>query len=223
MCKKDVTSGYVVCSDCAAGLRSGAMPHDLERFTAWLGAALTRELGVKPCSICGIKNCNNVSRCREGVFAWLRAKAKEFYRTSNTSVLGQLKTVCPFPEVFEDLDTADGPDRNLPRRKIGHIQAKYDGGRWRSTAHFCHAELTTMKMRHEIGTTYDALTAEDALYDLNALCRFCWAHPEAWSSEASDEAYSFYLVGDACDFWVWLVTRETDYNMYLSAYAKETA
>ena len=39
------------------------------------------------------------------------------------------------------------------------------------------------------------------------------------SSGLSDE-FNFYLEGETCDFWVRLITREKDYNLYLNAYAK---
>lgn len=72
----------------------------------------------------------------------------------------------------------------------------------------------------EIDHTYEALTASDALHDLNTLRRFCWSHPEAQSSPETDDEFNFYLVGETCDFWIRLITRDKDYNMYLNAYAK---
>ena len=67
---------------------------------------------------------------------------------------------------------------------------------------------------------YDALTAKDALANLDTLRRFCWSQPEAQFSPEVDDDFNFYLTGETCDFWVRLITREKDYNMYLNAYAK---
>ena len=40
------------------------------------------------------------------------------------------------------------------------------------------------------------------------------------SKEHEDE-FSFYYVGECCNFWIRLITRKGDYNMYLNAYIKE--
>lgn len=111
----------------------------------------------------------------------------------------------------------------VPRRKIGHIRADYDGYRWWSTAWPLHGNLAKAEVTAEIDRTYEALTAKDALADLDTLRRFCWSHPEAQFSPNADDEFNFYLMGERCDFWVRLITREKDYNMYLHAYAKEVA
>lgn len=76
-------------------------------------------------------------------------------------------------------------------------------------------------MKREIDATYDALTAKDALADLTALRAFCRANPEARANESAEGEFNFYLRGELCDYWLRLITREKDYNLYLSAYAKE--
>lgn len=215
LCKKDVTAGYVVCGDCAGTLNPGELPPVLSLFTSWLGAEMARDLSVKPCSMCGREHCDDLSHCAQGVTAWLRAKAGEFAKVSVPGILGKLTTICPFPEAYEDVDTTDEP-----RRKIGHIRADYDNYRWWNTVWPSHWELATEEIKAEMGHTYDALTAGDALHSLDALRRFCWAHPEAQVTKSSGDEFNFYLVGEACDFWVRLITREKDYNLYLSAYVK---
>lgn len=220
LCKKDVSAGYVVCGDCAGMLNPGELPPVLSLFTAWLGAEMARDLSVKPCSMCGREHCDDLSQCAQGVTAWLRAKAEEFAKVSVPGILGELTTICPFPEAFEDVDDTEGPGEGLPRRKIGYIRADYDNYRWWNTVWPIHWELATDEVKLEMDRTYEMLTAGDALHNLDALRRFCWAHPEARASEESDDEFNFYLVGEACDFWVRLITRDEDYNLYLSAYAK---
>lgn len=34
------------------------------------------------------------------------------------------------------------------------------------------------------------------------------------------EEFSFFYTGEHCDFWIRLITRKGDYNLYLNAYAK---
>ena len=138
-------------------------------------------------------------------------------------ILESLKTECPFPQVFEDLERGEAGFSNVPRRKIGHIRADYDGYRWWNTVWPCHPAVDTEEIKAEIDQTYDALTAADALKDLSTLTRFCEAHPEACVDRQFRQEYSFYLEGKNCDFWIRLITRKRDYNLYLNAFAKAEA
>ena len=72
------------------------------------------------------------------------------------------------------------------------------------------------------GNTLDgmALTAKDALADLDTLKRFCQSHPEACADTQFKQEYNFYLEGECCNFWIRLITRPKDYNLYLHVFAK---
>ena len=137
------------------------------------------------------------------------------------SILEQLKTECSFSEVFQDTEKADGSFLDVPRRKIGHIRADHDGHRWWNTVWPCHQELTTQKIAAEMDQVYNALTASDALADLDTLIRFCQSHPEACADQTFHQEYNFYLEGTLCNFWLRLITRARDYNMYLNAFTKD--
>ena len=136
-------------------------------------------------------------------------------------ILNKLTVECTFPEVFEDAEPSDNGIMNYPRRKIMHFRADHDGYRWWNTVWPHHDELATKGMKHEIDATYDALTAKDALADLPTLARFCLSHMDACAGENSTDEFNFYLRGELCDYWVRLITRKGDYNMYLSAYSRE--
>lgn len=227
LCKKDVTSGYVLCGDCAKGLAANTLPHILEYYIARLAARVAFDDTVYPCPMCEVEDCHlgkaNVTRseCHRGLSDWLRSRSNEFFSNTNPGILGKLKMVCPFPEAFEDVEPIESPHRDDPRRKIGHIRADYNGYRWWNTVWPSHWDLATEKVKAEMDRTYEALTASDALCDLNALRHFCWLHPEAQVRPEADDDFNFYLVGETCNFWVRLITRDKDYNMYLSAYTKE--
>ncbi len=139
------------------------------------------------------------------------------------NILERLKTEYPFPQVFEDLERGEDGFTDVPRRKIGHIRADYDSYRWWNTVWSCHPALATAEIKAEIDQTYEALIAKDALKDLLTLTRFCEAHPEACVDPQSRQEYNFYLEGETCDFWIRLITRKRDYNMYLNAFTKEAA
>ena len=86
----------------------------------------------------------------------------------------------------------------------------------------CHRALATPEVCTEIDRVYDALIALDALKDLAALRKFCADHMDACISKEYEDEFSFYYVGERCNFWIRLITRKGDYNMYLNAYAKES-
>lgn len=141
--------------------------------------------------------------------------------TLKAGILKKLTTKCPFSETFEDTEPAENGVLSYPRRKIMHFRADHDGYRWHNTIWPCHNSLATPEMRREIDTTYNALTAKDALADLPSLRRFCDEHMDARANESSVDEFNFYLRGALCDYWLRLITREKDYNMYLSAYARK--
>ena len=130
------------------------------------------------------------------------------------NILSKLLTECPFSEVFEDTEKVEGCSFPVPRRKIGHIRADYDGWRWYNTVWPCHKALATPEVCTEIDRVYDALIAPGALKDLAALRKFCADHMDACISKEYGDEFSFYYVGERCNFWIRLITRKGDYNMY---------
>ncbi len=139
------------------------------------------------------------------------------------NILTKLTVPCLFPEVFEDTESAENRITRVPRMKIVHIRADHDGYRWWNTVWPSHRELATPEMTREIDATFAALTAADALADLRALTAFCMSHMDARVSSERKDEFNFYLRGERCDYWLRLITRKDDYNMYLTAYARRAS
>ena len=135
------------------------------------------------------------------------------------NILARLTTECPFSEVFQDTEKMEDSFNAVPRLKIGPVRADYNG-QWRNTVWPGHEELVAGEIAHEIDEVYAALTAKDALADLDTLTRFCQSHPEACVDSQFKQEYNFYLEGAACNFWIRLITRPRDYNLYLNAFTK---
>ena len=135
-------------------------------------------------------------------------------------ILTKLSIQCPFPEVFEDTEPAGNNITRVPRLKIAHIRADHDGYRWWNTVWPSHRELATPEMAREIDATFAALTAADALASLKTLTEYCMSHMDACIGLERRDEFNFYLRGELCDYWLRLITRKGDYNMYLSAYAR---
>ncbi len=110
---------------------------------------------------------------------------------TNSSILARLTTVCSFSQVFQDTERAKDHITDIPRLKIGHIRADYDW-RWWNTVWPCHIELATDEIKREIDEVYEALTAKDALADLDTLIDFCQSHPEACVDHQFRQEYNFY-------------------------------
>lgn len=136
------------------------------------------------------------------------------------SILKSLSTSCMFPWLFADI--VDGSPAWAPeyRRKIGHLRADHDGFRWWSTWWPTNPNLLTPKLAREINGVYDALIDKRAFPALGALRRFCEAHPEAAANPNCQDEYNFYYEGKYNYYWIRVITRERDYNLYLHAFYK---
>lgn len=136
------------------------------------------------------------------------------------SILRKLLIECPFQGTLDDTESVEGCSFPVPKLKIGHIRADHDGWRWHNTVWPCHSSLATSEICKEIDRVYDELTAANALKDLPTLRSFCNSHMDACVDKEFHDEFSFFYVGTLCDFWIRLITRKGDFNMYLNAYAK---
>lgn len=138
------------------------------------------------------------------------------------NILSKLQIECPFPDAFSEPANCSEHSAYLDtgNQKIGHIRADYDGHRWWATAFPSYSELQSKHTAKEMDMAYAALTAKDAFCDLQALRRFCEDHMEACIDREFQQEFNFYLSGESCNFWIRLITRNKDYNLYLNAYTK---
>lgn len=228
LCKKDVTSGYVVCGDCAGKIKPETMSPVLSDLAAWLGENMAQNYTSAPCLMCEFAKssaCLNPEMCCKGTTAWLWGKVDEFLDTSACGgILGQLETTCPFPYVFTDMDDSyiSGKDdpRN-PRWEVGDLHADHDGRHGWKILWYGYWKKATAEMKSEMDRVYRALTANDALRDWTALRRFCWSHPEAQANLRSEDESNFYLVGEVCNFWIRLIAQPKECSLYLHMFTKD--
>lgn len=88
LCKKDVTTGFVVCSDCAHSLEPFTLPIELAYFIDQLAEDLVRNENSCSCDMCSIVGCSspiNGLTCRNGIKAWLLSKVGQYF--SQISIL----------------------------------------------------------------------------------------------------------------------------------------
>lgn len=138
------------------------------------------------------------------------------------NILFKLQIECPFPDAFSAPAKCSEHSTILGagNQKIGHIRADYDGHRWWASAFPSYSELQSKHTAKEMDMVYAALTAKDAFCDLQALRHFCENHMEACIDREFQQEFNFYLSGEFCNFWIRLITRSKDYNLYLNAYTK---
>lgn len=138
-------------------------------------------------------------------------------------IVEHLKTECPFEEVFKEVEENSPPYAPRYRKKIGHLRADHDGWRWWNTWWPCHQEMLTRERAAEIDAVYDALIAKNCFSGLNALRGFCDANAAESAHPGDGEGeHDFYYEGEHCNYWLRLITRKGDYNMYLHVFVRES-
>ncbi len=83
ICKKEVTTGYVLCGCCAHKLEPLTLPTELAYFIDQLAEDIVLDEKIRPCDMCSIGECmSQVSGlvCRNGVKAWLLSKADKYLK-----------------------------------------------------------------------------------------------------------------------------------------------
>jgi len=87
ICKKEVTTGFVVCGDCAHKLEPFTLPAELAYFIDHLAEELVRNENSCTCDLCSIIGCSaqvSGSTCQNGIKAWLLSKAGEYLAAADT-------------------------------------------------------------------------------------------------------------------------------------------
>lgn len=81
ICDGRVTSGYVICRDCAGKLRPYTLSPELAYFIDQLAKELVLNDKLPSCQMCAIGDCPSRSSgltCRNAVKAWLLSRAKRY-------------------------------------------------------------------------------------------------------------------------------------------------
>ena len=85
LCKKEVTTGFVVCGGCAHKLEPFTMSPDLACFIDQLAEDIVQNENICSCNMCSMRGCSSqVSglTCRNGIKAWLLSRAGQFLSRS---------------------------------------------------------------------------------------------------------------------------------------------
>ena len=119
---------------------------------------------------------------------------------------------CPFPQVFDNKDKAKD---NRPESELAYFRCDYDGYRWWNTVWHIHPELETLELVGEFDSVFkDFIGTFPTLSDLS---RFCMT---SLSPTGDPTEYDAFLEMEHGYYWLLMITRKGDYNLYLHCYSK---
>ena len=90
ICKKPVTSAYVVCTHCAESLKHKTLSPEMARFIDHLANTVVSDEKINACALCAVKTCKKAQQetdtCRNAVKAWLLLQAQDCFRELEDAV-----------------------------------------------------------------------------------------------------------------------------------------
>lgn len=123
----------------------------------------------------------------------------------------RLKNEDPCPEAWEDKD-----ENGRPRSEMGFLRCDHDGRQWWCTAWPVHRELETTSLVRELDGTFAAFRR--AFRNRDAMTRWCREHAQPTSDPTE---FNAWLVGRFGVYWLRMITRSGDYNLYLHCLSRK--
>ena len=106
-------------------------------------------------------------------------------------------------------------ENGYPRSELGYFRCDYDGYRWWNTVWPINRSLGTPELITEFDSVYDAFLK--AFPTREAMRKYCLAHAEP-TSEGTE--FNAYLTMEYGFYWLRMITRKGDYNLYLHCISK---
>ena len=116
----------------------------------------------------------------------------------------------PCPQAWQDKG-----ENGYPRSELGYFRCDYDGYRWWNTVWPINSSLGTPELITEFDSVYDAFLK--AFPTREAMRKYCLAHAEP-TSEGTE--FNAYLTMEHGFYWLRMITRKGDYNLYLHCISK---
>ena len=182
--------------------------------------ALSRAMNVPVCPDCGTDEAlRDASGEIMPVSDWYIVKSHCFgeHESPDTS---KLLSVCRFSKVFEQ------PKKCLPLSSteypislVGYSRSDYDGRQWWTTWFTDDHIRLESEFAREIDAFQMAVLAHPDFKTLREMKRICRLY-----AQRTSEPTEFNLYSDTEHFYIWLrlITREKDYNLYISYYLKDS-
>lgn len=117
---------------------------------------------------------------------------------------------CP---VYRPWDDKDGDGHSVS--ELGYARAAHDKYRWWNTWWSVNDGLRTDDLVAEVNAVYDAF--KRSFKDRMAMGSWCRAN----LSSSGDDEYSAYYLGKHGFYWLRMIDRRGDYNLYLHCYSRK--
>lgn len=126
-------------------------------------------------------------------------------------IKNRLTNTCPFPQIFKDKD-----EGRHPKSEMGYFRADFDGHKWWNTVWPVHEDMQQPELIAEFDSIFNAFV--DTFPTLADLEKYCQEHLTPTSDPTEYNAF-LDLDGPGV-YWLRLITRKRDYNLYLHCYNK---
>lgn len=116
----------------------------------------------------------------------------------------------PCPEAWQDKG-----ENEYPKSEMGYFRCDYDGYKWWNTVWPVNRELETPELIREFDSLYDDFLK--VFPSREAMGVYCRSHAEATSDPTE---FNAYLELEHGFYWLRMITRKGDYNLYLHCLSK---
>lgn len=116
----------------------------------------------------------------------------------------------PYPQAWQDKG-----DNGYPRSELGYFRCDYDGYRWWNTVWPVNGHLSEPELVKEFDSVYDAFLK--AFPTREKMRKYCQEQAEPTSDGTEFNAYLDLKYGF---YWLRMITRQGDYNLYLHCLSK---
>ena len=126
------------------------------------------------------------------------------------SWINKLTNDNPYPQATEDK-----AENGYAKSELAYFRADYDGNKWWSTVWPINRDLESTELVKEVDSLFADILNE--FPDLKTMTSYCHTHFEdPWDKTVFD----YYLELEYGFYWLKMITRKGDYNLYLHCFSK---
>ncbi len=175
--------------------------------------ALSRALDVHVCPQCGMDEAlRDADYDPLPISEWWAVREGHLPQQTEPNILS-LVPVCSFNEVFQQGNT----DKGYLPALVAYSRNDYDDDKWWTTWTTCQEERPSPELVEEIDAFQSSLFQLPEFKTLQTMARMC-----RQSAEPTSDRTEFNLYSETEHFHIWLrlITRKSDYNLYVKYFLK---
>lgn len=129
-----------------------------------------------------------------------------------SNIINVLTKENPCPQAWEDQS-----NHGYPESELGYFRCDYDGYRWWNTVWPLNDLVQSPELIEEFDHFKEQLLS--SFPDLCAMTSFCRSYADPVNN--SDTEFNMYASLDHGFYWIRMITRKGDYNMYIHCISKK--